>query len=1046
MPADRRPTSSILDRVYADLELDAGELLPTSSSPTAEEESDAWGELGDWLVLGERLGADRIFFVHNDPVLVFSTLPSRASEEDIMALYRRAWSMARPRCLFVEVGDELRVYGLSDPPVAPGETKRAITPLEVVDRAANVRSALSRFHGDRFRSGAALEDKSLERTAGRADQRLLRDVRAATTALVSSGLAAQHAHALIERAILVRYLEDRGVLTARYFADLVEDQPSWQAVLEQAAPGVDFGVPSGFIRCLADHDLTYALFEQLAHDFNGDLFVPDSDERHAITDSHLELLRDLLRGVASAAQEPLFLWAYDFSVVPTSLVSTMYELFYHQEVDGRATSTYYTPPELVEFTLADALSPEVLSRGPVVCDPACGSGIFLVEAYRRIVRHEAASQNRSLSTERLRTLLLERVAGCDIDEAAVRLAAFSLYVAFLNYQTPQDIQTAGPLPPLIRRPGPNEGPAPLMVADAFSPLQDEDTGATHVPGSTLPWTGRSFDVVVGNPPWTEPHGGARSTGELWAAGRGLPVGDRSPSQLFLWRALDLLVHEGVAALLVSAKVLFNTRTTSRAFRAGWLSEARVEHVVNFSQVRHDFFEQAVAPFALIRFRHGDVDRAGSVVYETARPVPRARRGSAALARLDRRVVDQRALLHHDHLWKTYSAGDHHDEALLARLDLEGRLSDLLPESPKAQYGYQRARSDERAGHPPPAEWRDTRSLRTFEAWGPIRDEWCEDVPKHVKFDPDPALFLARRLVVRRGVSARFGPQARLLDEPLAFRHTIYGIPLSHRAEWEGKVALGTLLSSLGRYWLYMVSGSWGTWSDEIRAEQLLNLPLRLDRGHNATTRILTAVDELPRVSAAQGELVGAAITTTAIASVLATIDGAIADLFDLTPAERDLVEDFWASQTSDATKPVVLPGSSGGVPATEPGLGAISRYIDVFRRAWRPLLGDTAELDVHFRRDARAQVLAAVFETRAPDDPPASMSPDDGAWSEVLTSYALSLDDQRLDGLLAYGTLRAATDSAIVVVKRNERRLWSPTAARQDAEATTAQVMALQRA
>jgi hypothetical protein len=74
------------------------------------------------------------------------------------------------------------------------------------------------------------------------------------------------------------------------------------------------------------------------------------------------------------------------------------------------------------------------------------------------------------------------------------------------------------------------------------------------------------------------------------------------------------------------------------------------------------------------------------------------------------------------------------------------------------------------------------------------------------------------------------------------------------------------------------------------------------------------------------------------------------------------------------------------------------------------------------------------------------MSPDDGAWSEVLASYALSLDDQRLDGLLAYGTLRAATDSAIVVVKRNERRLWSPTAARQDAEATTAQVMALQRA
>lgn len=1044
MPADPSPAASFLQHVYEDLDLDAGSLIPASSTPTPGADPQVWSDLGDWLLLGARVGAERIFFVHDDPVLVFSSLPTHTSEDEIMALYRRAWSMARPRCLFIEVNDELRVYNLSEPPVAPDETDRTIKPLEIVQRATDVRSALQRFHRDRFESGAAFEDPALSRSPGRADQRLLRDVRAATAALIQGGLAARHAHALIERAILVRYLEDRAVLTEQYFTDLADVNEHHHAAF-RVTNGVDFGTPSLFIRCLADKELSYALFSQLAEDFNGDLFVPDDAEHDAVTEAHLRLLGDLLRGVAGASQEPLFLWAYDFSVVPTSLVSTMYELFYHQEVDGRETSTYYTPPDLVEFVLADVLSPDVLTRNPVVCDPACGSGIFLVEAYRRIVRHEAARENAPLSTARLRSLLLERVAGCDIDESAVRLAAFSLYVAFLNYQSPRDIQKAGALPRLISRQSNDDARTPLVVGDAFAPLRDEQEHIDADPaGTNLPWDAHSFDIIIGNPPWSEPLSRDKSQAERWAKRRALPFGDRSPSQLFLWRALDLLQSDGVAALLISAKVLFNTRTTSKAFRARWLSEARVDRVVNFSQVRRDFFEQAVAPFALVRFAHADDNPAGPFIYETARPVPRGRRGSPALSRLDRRMVDQRALRNRDYLWKTYSAGDHHDDALLARLELDGRLADLLPDRPKAQYGYQRARPDERSGHEPDASWREVPSLKKFESWGPLRSEWCEPVPPNVKFAPDPALFLGRRLVVRRLVAARFGPHARLLTEPMAFRHTTYAIPLDHRPEWEGKVALGTLLSSLGRYWLFMVSGSWGTWKDEIRAEQLLDLPLRLDAHHVATARIVAAVDRLPTATVQQQQLSEAAPSPDA-SSLLRSLDEAVADLFELTSAERDLVEDFWATQHADATKPVPM-RPKDQTTVIDHADDELARYLTVFASVWRPLLGDSADLEGSLWRDPHAEVIAAVFETRAPGDPPQSTSEQSAAWSAVLERYSISLDEQHVGGLLAYGALRAVSDSAILIVKRNEQRLWSATAARQDAEATTAQAMALQRA
>lgn len=1022
---------ALLDTAYRALDLHGDDLIEALSGPPDGVDPGVWREIGEWLLLGARVGAERIFFVRDDPVFVFSSLPSQAGEQEIMALYRRAWSMARPRCLFVAVGPELRVYALNAPPVGPDETSRRIEPLEVVERAADVARVLQRFHRDRLESGVAFEDADLT-GAGRADQRLLRDVSAATAALVESGLNAHHAHALIERAILIRYLEDRGVLTESYFSEVASRKTKWRKRWKTSPTTPDFGAQSLFIRCLVDKSLTYALFDQLARDFNGDLFVPEESERAHVSEIHLGLLSDMLTGVTGASQEPLFLWAYDFSVVPTSLVSSMYELFYRQEVDDPDTGTYYTPGELAAYVIADLLQPDVLDRAPRVCDPACGSGIFLVEAYGRIVRHEAAMKGKHLTTQRLRELLLERIAGCDINESAIQLAAFSLYIAFLNYQTPQDIRQAGPLPPLIHR-GP-DAPGPLVVADAFFATADELTDQTP-DAETLPWSSNSFGVIVANPPWTEPRGRSRSLGERWAERHERPIGDRSPSQLFLWRVLDLLTEDGVATLLVSAKVLFNVRTKSREFRCRWLTAARLERVVNFSQVRRDFFENAISPFALIRFRLANGAPDGPVIYETARQVPRARRGSAALARLDRRVVDQRSLRDHDHLWKTYSAGTHRDDALITRLGFGKQLRDLIPEPPSSWFGYQIGRAGAPDARKTPTEWRKLRSLATFESWGPLEEAWFEPFPTHIKRGVDPRLLHGPRLLVRRGVSGDAGVHARFVTEPMAFRHTVYGFPIAPDYEWAAKVALGTLLSALGRYWLYMVSGSWGSRNDDVRVDDLLDLPLRLDRNHPATGRILTAVERLPQVAPRQAQL-SHTPTAPALNAVLADIDDAVSELFDLTLSERDLVSDFWMSRSVNATHPVGISSEQDA---------ELTRYLDVFDAAWQSVLGNDAEFDRHIRRDPQAQVIAAVFETRSPTQPAVQQPEDQGAWSAVLERYDLAYPQTSTGTLLSYGMLRAVTDSAIVIVKRNEGRLWSATAAREDAEATIAQAMRLQR-
>ncbi len=1037
--------SPILERVYTDLDLVGGLLLDAADSPSVDD-TDRWRELGDWLLLADRVQADRIFFLKDDPVLVFSSLPSDSDENDVFECYRRTWSLARPRCLFLAIGNELRVYSLANPPVPIGDRASTPEPLEVITQATEVLEKLSGFRRERMESGAAFEDPALSEQSGRADQQLLRDVHVATAALVDAGLEPRAAHSLIERAILVRYLEDREILTDEYFDEIANHH---QQIIEHSSPVEqipDFGKPSRFIGFLADKSLTYGLFDQLAKDFNGDLFVTSIEEKEAVTSNQLQLLSDLLAGKTSAVQQPLFLWAYDFSVIPTELISTMYELFYREEASQESSSTYYTPAALVEFVLTDLLNEETLDREPTVCDPACGSGIFLVDAYRRIVRHEMRREGKPLSSERLRELLLSRVSGCDIDAAAIRLAAFSLYVAFLSYQSPQDIREAGPLPRLIYDRNPDSELAPLVVGDAFAPREGEYTSTEQensVYAERLPWPNTGFDIVVGNPPWTEITEENRTRPEEWARQFDHPVGNRNPSQLFLWRSLDLLKDGGIAALLIGAKAMLNTRKTDRQFREQWLQQVRLDHVVNFSHVRKDFFASGVAPFMLVRFRRRKALSNDMVVYETARRVTSGRRGSAALARLDRQVVSQASLVSRHYLWKTYSAGSLRDDALVARLEAEDRLSRYISDSPHG-FGFQRPRTGEQ-GHAAPQSISSLPILSKFDSWGPLRKEWFESAPSHVKYPPNERLFEGRRLLLRWGVSPRFGPHARLEADPVAFRHTTYSISLDHLSLWEGKAILATLLSSLGRYWLYMISGSWGTWRDQVRISDVLDLPIRLTPPTNGLMeRIEEAVDALYYMTPQRRSSIASTVPPE-----MKQIDDAIADMFELSDAERSLVADFWASLEPEADLPMPAVEMVSGTEADlDPNsLDGAWPYLNVLVRTWNRRLRGRGEFSWRVWRDVDAGVIALVMETGdvGQDSRPIPTPEETESWSAVLHRLGVQWDVPQTQSILRYGVVRVITDTAIVIVKRDERHLWTTTAAWQDADATAAQVMAARR-
>ena len=187
------------------------------------------------------------------------------------------------------------------------------------------------------------------------------------------------------------------------------------------------------------------------------------------------------------------------------------------------------------------------------------------------------------------------------------------------------------------------------------------------------------------------------------------------------------------------------------------------------------------------------------------------------------------------------------------------------------------------------------------------------------------------------------------------------------------------------------------------------------------------------------------------------LDDAIFDLYDLNTAERDLIRDMcdvgmdflYSGKSSSAVKPVVVPPKSSGVEAdvsgAQSGMGA---YLKTFLQIWNQNLDTDAELSWHLLSpDVQAPLLAVLFSAQAKSKPLVPSDPNNN-WTKVLAILDKS-------SFQTAGSRQIYTDSfvrlvneedEILLIKRNEVRFWTRSAAREDAEATQLQAMRLQEA
>ena len=386
-------------------------------------------------------------------------------------------------------------------------------------------------------------------------------------------------HDLLARVIFIQFLFDRKDSSGKAALNPAKLESLCEA-------GVLKTKHDSFASVLADYADTYRLFAWLNGRFNGDLFagkgdIPAERERAWLTEQrhvrprHLDLLEQFISGKLDLPSGQRCLWPqYAFDAVPLEFISSIYEAFVSER--ARAGGIYYTPPHLVDFMLDRVLPWGDAQWNLKVLDPACGSGVFLVKVFQRLIhRWKLAHDGEVPKAEVLRGLLENNLFGVDKDPHAVRVASFSLYLAMCDEIDPKHYWSQVRFPPMREH--------RLVHADFF----EEDRA-----GFSTSQDAASYDLVIGNAPW----GGELLTAEAraWANDKmhKWPVVNKGIGLLFLPKAAALASPSGKVAMIQSASsLLFNRNGPARKFREHFFTRFEVDEVVNLSALRFNVFNK-----------------------------------------------------------------------------------------------------------------------------------------------------------------------------------------------------------------------------------------------------------------------------------------------------------------------------------------------------------------------------------------------------------------------------------------------------------------------
>ena len=838
----------------------------------------------------ELLDLDGILCTENSPLIYFKQADN-ITPEKVFQLHRQFWNHGGAPVLVLILDKDVHIYsGMSRPVPIHEAQKKPPSLVKTLDRVSEglLEFLVSVESGEFFHRNAQSFNPN-----HRVDRDLLnnlKDTREILENITQHNIASCVLDALLCRMVFASYLFDRGVINQNYLkksgimnASHLRDVLAIQPVRDAK-------------------DSLYKLFRRLGKDFNGDLFNDDLEtEISQITNRHIHTLNDFFHGTLVKSGQQTF-WPYDFSAIPIETISAIYEHFL-KDADHQA-GAFYTPRFLAEVVLNVALEGFGSMLGKKFLDPACGSGIFLVGLFNRIAEEWKQANPTARNDRRARELMQlmqNSLYGVDINSTACRITAFSLYLAYLDQLTPRDIQNlqakGRALPHLVTEPPHSKTKSSKRNIHCIDFFAKEQNIPTDV------------DLVIGNPPWGSIATDETSAGR-WCKENRKSLPDKQIAVAFSWKATEHVSDAARVCFILPHGILFNHNTTAVSHQKEWISQHKIERVLNLADFRWFLFNKATYPAIIVSYKKEEPSTEHYIDYWAPKAdwiitqaevitVSPADRSSISIKDilLDLNGVDA------PQIWKQRFWATKRDFRLLNRLSLYSRLRDHVRSSRETNTnkpwimaeGFQPVGKSDDPGKAqllklPSKKFLDAKNsnINLFVLPDDCRDLKKESTIVRNRSNKNTDIFRAPHVLVSEGFTS-----IAFADFDVSFQDALRGI---HGPESDTDLLAflaAYLRSSLAKYYLFHTSSSWGIARPVVKVKELMRLPMPFPNQQPDPRRCWDIVRKVSKIiketaDKAKGSFMN---RTGIISDATAKIEPLIYEYFDIQLLEKLLIED-----------------------------------------------------------------------------------------------------------------------------------------------------------
>jgi hypothetical protein len=484
-------------------------------------------------------------------------------DQEITQIHKKLWNNGEVPIFFVFTRTEIKVFNSLKSPTISG-TKFVSQPIEILSILSQVDNQIKEknfqdFSAKLFSNGTFWENSKYNsqfKINDSAYEKLLQHLKNCRKKLIEDKVfqSEELVNKFILMSILVKYLEEKedsqgNKVFENDFFNRFDNSNSFEDVLRKGSLCLD-------------------LFDHLSEHFNGQVFEWTNSEKEILKNTDFNLVADFISArIDNKGQMNLFS-LYSFNDLPVELISNIYEEFSNKSDDKKGI--VYTPPFLVNFLIDECMpiyNPQDTFK---ILDPACGSGIFLVSAFKRLVEWWRIKNNYSEpSLEQLRTILLKNIFGVDIESEAVKVAIFSLNLAMCEFLSPETIWNNLKFENLnIKN---------LHSEDFFKLIHDKKIK-------------ENFDLVIGNPPFAQSLTKSGTNIEKLKTKDKLKVPRNQIALMFLEQSIELCKKGSLLCfILPSGSLLYNSN--SHKFRKSFFEKYNVPQIIDFSYLSRVLFGQ-----------------------------------------------------------------------------------------------------------------------------------------------------------------------------------------------------------------------------------------------------------------------------------------------------------------------------------------------------------------------------------------------------------------------------------------------------------------------